>query len=182
MKSIRLELEKRERELLSIHASFSSESKGRQKKEKKCDLRTEFQRDRDRILHSKSFRRLKDKTQVFLAPYGDHFRTRLTHVLEVSQIARTISKALFLNEDLTEAIALGHDLGHTPFGHAGEEALDKCMKNYGGFDHNIQTLRIISLLENRYYDFQGLNLSFETMRSVFGIVNKYFEKFDVEAN
>mgnify|MGYP001175729704 FL=1 len=156
MKSIRLELEKRERELLSIHASFSSESKGRQKKEKKCNLRTEFQRDRDRILHSKSFRRLKDKTQVFLAPYGDHFRTRLTHVLEVSQIARTISKALFLNEDLTEAIALGHDLGHTPFGHAGEQALNEVHK--GGFKHYIHSLRIVDEIER---DGRGLNLTYE---------------------
>ena len=137
-----------------------------QKKEKKCDLRTEFQRDRDRILHSKSFRRLKDKTQVFLAPYGDHFRTRLTHVLEVSQIARTISKALFLNEDLTEAIALGHDLGHTPFGHAGEDALNDCMSSHGGFDHNLQTLRIVMFLENKYLKFDGLNLTIETLEGL----------------
>ena len=113
---------------LSPYASYSIDSKGRVKRERKCIYRTEYQRDRDRILHSKSFRRLKDKTQVFLAPYGDHFRTRLTHVLEVAQISRTISRALGLNEDLSEAIALGHDLGHTPFGHAGEQALNKIHK------------------------------------------------------
>ena len=138
-------------------------SKGRFFKEKQTDIRNDFQRDRDRIIHSTAFRRLKHKTQVFVNTTGDHFRTRITHSLEVSQIARTLSKFFNLNEDLSETLSLAHDLGHTPFGHAGEEALDKCMKNYGGFDHNIQTLRIISLLENRYYDFQGLNLSFETI-------------------
>jgi len=131
-------------------------SKGRFFKEKETKLRTDFQRDRDRILHSKSFRRLKDKTQVFLAPYGDHFRTRLTHVLEVSQIARTISRSLFLNEDLTEAIALGHDLGHTPFGHAGEQALNDIHK--GGFKHYLHSLRIVDHIENNG---KGLNLTQE---------------------
>lgn len=121
-----------------------------------CDVRTSFQRDRDRILHSKSFRRLKDKTQVFLAPVGDHYRTRLTHTLEVSQIARTISKSLRLNEDLTEAIALGHDLGHTPFGHAGEEALDEIFSE--GFRHNEQSLRVVDIIERNG---EGLNLTFE---------------------
>ena len=138
-------------------------SKGRFFREKKTDLRNDFQRDRDRIIHSTAFRRLKHKTQVFVNTSGDHFRTRITHSLEVSQIARTLSKYFNLNEDLSETISLAHDLGHTPFGHAGEEALNICMKNYGGFDHNIQTLRIITILENRYYNFKGLNLSFETL-------------------
>ena len=138
-------------------------SKGRFFREKKINLRNDFQRDRDRIIHSTAFRRLKHKTQVFVNTSGDHFRTRITHSLEVSQIARTLSKYFNLNEDLSETISLAHDLGHTPFGHAGEEALNICMKNYGGFDHNIQTLRIITILENRYYNFKGLNLSFETL-------------------
>ena len=139
------------------------QSKGRFFKEKKNNLRNDFQRDRDRIIHSTAFRRLKHKTQVFVNTTGDHFRTRITHSLEVSQIARTLSKFFNLNEDLSETLSLAHDLGHTPFGHAGEDALNNCMKNYGGFDHNIQTLRIITILENRYYDFKGLNLSFETL-------------------
>ena len=138
-------------------------SKGRFFREKKTDLRNDFQRDRDRIVHSTAFRRLKHKTQVFVNTSGVHFRTRITHSLEVSQIARTLSKYFNLNEDLSETLSLAHDLGHTPFGHAGEEALNDCMKNYGGFDHNIQTLRIITILENRYYDFKGLNLSIETL-------------------
>ncbi len=138
-------------------------SKGRFYREKKTDLRNDFQRDRDRIIHSTAFRRLKHKTQVFVNTSGDHFRTRITHSLEVSQIARTLSKYFNLNEDLSETLSLAHDLGHTPFGHAGEEALNDCMKNFGGFDHNIQTLRIITILENRYYNFRGLNLSFETL-------------------
>ena len=138
-------------------------SKGRFKIEKKTTLRNDFQRDRDRIIHSTAFRRLKHKTQVFVNTTGDHFRTRITHSLEVSQIARTLSKFFNLNEDLSETLSLAHDLGHTPFGHAGEEALNDCMKNYGGFDHNIQTLRIITILENRYYNFNGLNVTFETL-------------------
>ena len=138
-------------------------SKGRFKVEKKTTLRNDFQRDRDRIIHSTAFRRLKHKTQVFVNTSGDHFRTRITHSLEVSQIARTLSKFFNLNEDLSETLSLAHDLGHTPFGHAGEEALNDCMKNYGGFDHNIQTLRIITILENRYYNFIGLNLTLETL-------------------
>ncbi len=138
-------------------------SRGRFFKERKTDLRNDFQRDRDRIIHSTAFRRLKHKTQVFVNTSGDHFRTRITHSLEVSQIARTLSKYFYLNEDLSETLSLAHDLGHTPFGHAGEEALNNCMKNYGGFDHNIQTLRIITILENRYYNFKGLNLSIETI-------------------
>ena len=138
-------------------------SKGRFFKEKKTDLRNDFQRDRDRIIHSTAFRRLKHKTQVFVNTSGDHFRTRITHSLEVSQIARTLSKFFNLNEDLSETLSLAHDLGHTPFGHAGEEALNYCMKFFGGFDHNIQTLRIVTILENRYYEFKGLNLSIETL-------------------
>jgi dGTPase len=137
--------------------------KGRFYKEKKNNLRNGFQRDRDRIIHSTAFRRLKHKTQVFVNTTGDHFRTRITHSLEVSQIARTLSKFFNLNEDLSETLSLAHDLGHTPFGHAGEIALNNCMEKFGGFDHNIQTLRIITILENRYYNFRGLNLSFETL-------------------
>ena len=138
-------------------------SKGRFFKEKETKLRTDFQRDRDRIIHSTAFRRLKHKTQVFVNSSGDHFRTRITHSLEVAQIARTLSKFFNLNEDLCETLSLAHDLGHTPFGHAGEEALNRCMKKFGGFDHNIQTLRTILFLENRYYEFKGLNLTFETL-------------------
>ena len=138
-------------------------SKGRFFKEKKTSLRSDFQRDRDRIIHSTAFRRLKHKTQVFVNTSGDHFRTRITHSLEVAQIARTLSKFFNLNEDLCETLSLAHDLGHTPFGHAGEDALNHCMKKFGGFDHNIQTLRIILFLENRYYEFKGLNLTLETL-------------------
>ncbi len=151
----REQLEKREAEELSPFAALSRNSKGRVEWEERCQVRTEFQRDRDRILHSKAFRRLKHKTQVFIAPEGDHFRTRLTHTLEVAQIARTICRALRLNEDLAEAIALGHDLGHTPFGHAGEEALDDVYP--GGFRHNHQSLRVVEKLEGG----KGLNLTEE---------------------
>lgn len=154
--SIREELERREMEILAPWASHAGESRGRERDEAPCDIRPAFQRDRDRIIHSKSFRRLKDKTQVFLAPMGDHFRTRLTHTLEVSQNARTIAKALRLNEDLVEAIALGHDLGHTPFGHAGERALDRICPL--GFVHSEQSLRLVDVLER---DGRGLNLTFE---------------------
>ncbi len=143
--------------------SASIYSKGRLYIEKKSNLRSPYQRDRDRIIHSTAFRRLKHKTQVFVNTSGDHYRTRITHSLEVSQIARTLAKAFKLNEDLSETLSLAHDLGHTPFGHAGEETLNECMKNSGGFDHNIQTLRIVTLLENRYYNFKGLNLSIETL-------------------
>ena len=138
-------------------------SKGRFFKEKETKLRSDFQRDRDRIIHSTAFRRLKHKTQVFVNSSGDHFRTRITHSLEVAQIARTLSKFFNLNEDLCETLSLAHDLGHTPFGHAGEVALNHCMKKFGGFDHNIQTLRTILFLENRYYEYKGLNLTFETL-------------------
>ncbi|MCR4587324.1 MAG: deoxyguanosinetriphosphate triphosphohydrolase [Lachnospiraceae bacterium] len=154
--TIRENLEQMEREILSPYAMLSANSKGREKEEEQCDIRPVFQRDRDRILHSKSFRRLKDKTQVFLSPEGDHYRTRLTHTLEVSQNARTIAKALRMNEDLVEAIALGHDLGHTPFGHAGERALNRVCPFH--FKHNEQSVRVVSILEK---DGQGLNLTYE---------------------
>ena len=140
-----------------------SKSEGRLFKEKSFDIRSPFQRDRDRIIHSASFRRLKHKTQVFVNTNGDHFRTRLTHSMEVAQIARTIARTLNLNEDLCEALSLAHDMGHTPFGHAGEDVLDDCMKPFGGFDHNIQTLRIVTVLEEKYYYFKGLNLTIETL-------------------
>src|SRR5450631_1731946 len=156
MTSLREQLEAREREILAPQAAKSADSRGRLRPEAEDDVRPAFQRDRDRIIHSKAFRRLKHKTQVFFAPTGDHYRTRLTHTLEVSQIARTIAKVLRLHEELTEAIALGHDLGHTPFGHAGERVLDGLMP--GGFNHYVQSLRVIDVLEN---DGRGLNLTWE---------------------
>ena len=154
--TLREEMEGNEERILSPYACLSKDSKGRQRPEPQCDLRVAFQRDRDRIIHSKTFRRLKHKTQVFLAPAGDHYRTRLTHVLEVSQIARTVAVALRLNEHLTEAIALGHDLGHTPFGHAGESMLNKIVP--GGFRHYEQSLRVVDILEKKG---RGLNLTTE---------------------
>ena len=161
--NIRQKNEEMEKKFLSPYAALSCESKGRDREEPQCDLRTVYQRDRDRIIHCKAFRRLKHKTQVFLAPMGDHYRTRLTHTLEVSQIARTIAKSLDLNEDLTEAIALGHDLGHTPFGHAGERTLNKlCSK---GFRHYEQSIRVVEVLENNG---RGLNLTKEVRD---GIIN-----------
>jgi dGTPase len=156
MSTIREQLEARERDTLAPQAAKSASSRGRLRDEPEDDVRPAFQRDRDRIIHSKAFRRLKHKTQVFFAPTGDHYRTRLTHTLEVSQIARTIAKVLRLHEELTEAIALGHDLGHTPFGHAGERVVDKLMP--GGFNHYEQSLRIVDVLEN---DGKGLNLTWE---------------------
>lgn len=165
--TIRERLEADEKTNLSQYATLSVCSRGRDNEEAECDIRPVFQRDRDRILHSKSFRRLKDKTQVFLAPEGDHYRTRLTHTLEVSQNARTIAKALRLNEELAEAIALGHDLGHTPFGHAGERALDAVCPL--GFKHNEQSLRMVEVLEK---DGQGLNLTWEVRD---GILNHQME-------
>lgn len=154
--TIREEMEQREHKILSPYAAFSDQSKGRQREEEPCDIRPVFQRDRDRILHSRAFRRLKNKTQVFLTPKGDHYRTRMSHTLEVSQNARTIAKALRLNEDLAEAIALGHDLGHTPFGHAGEFVLNHLCE--GGFRHNEQSVRIVEKLEKHG---EGLNLTWE---------------------
>jgi dGTPase len=148
---------------LKSYAVKSINSEGRVYKESESFVRSPYQRDRDRIIHSSSFRRLKHKTQVFVNTEGDHYRTRLTHSMEVSQIARTLARSLGLNEDLTESLSLSHDLGHAPFGHAGEEALNQCMEQYGGFDHNIQTLRIVTLIENKYYKFCGLNLTMETL-------------------
>lgn len=153
-------LEEREEKILSSQAAFSRATKGRERKEEKCQLRTEYQRDRDRIIHSKAFRRLKHKTQVFISPEGDHYRTRLTHTLEVAQIARTIARVLALNEDLTEAISLGHDLGHTPFGHAGEEALNEVYPE--GFKHNEQSLRVVKTIEQG----KGLNLTWEVQDGI----------------
>lgn len=158
---IRERIEQTEKQILSQYACLSVNSRGRERIEEKCPIRTDFQRDRDRIIHSKSFRRLKHKTQVFLSPEGDHYRTRLTHTLEVSQIARTIARALRLNEDLTEAISLGHDLGHTPFGHAGERALNDIFP--GGFHHYEQSLRTVDVLEK---DGCGLNLTYETRNGI----------------
>ncbi|MBE7705514.1 MAG: deoxyguanosinetriphosphate triphosphohydrolase [Cyanobacteria bacterium SIG29] len=163
MKTVREKIEERESLFLSPLASKSANTKGRKKFEEPCPLRTEYQRDRDRILHSKAFRRLKHKTQVFFSPYDDHFRTRMTHTLEVSQIARTISRALDLNEDLTEAIALGHDLGHTPFGHSGERVLNELMPD--GYRHNEQSVRVVEFIED-------LNLTQETLD---GILNHSYE-------
>jgi len=162
-KSIKKQLEEREEEILSPFAALNKNSSGRRicEEEDICDIRLPFQRDRDRITHSKTFRRLKHKTQVFLAPTGDHYRTRLTHVLEVSQIARTIASALCLNEPLTEAVALGHDLGHTPFGHAGEATLNEL--HPGGFRHYVHSLRVVDFLENKG---KGLNLTFEVRNGI----------------
>jgi len=151
---------------LKFYAIKSINTKGRIYKEKENYIRSPYQRDRDRIIHSTSFRRLKHKTQVFVNTEGDHYRTRLTHSMEVSQIARTLARSLGLNEDLSETLSLSHDLGHTPFGHAGEDTLNECMSNFGGFDHNIQTLRIVSTIENKYYKFKGLNLTIETLEGL----------------
>ena len=159
-------IEQREHEILSEYAAKADESRGRRMPEEQCSFRTVFQRDRDRIIHSKSFRRLMHKTQVFLAPEGDHFRTRLTHTIEVSQIARTIARGCGLNEDLVEAIAMGHDLGHTPFGHSGESILNQIYP--GGFRHNEQSLRVVDVLESGGSDRRGLNLT-EEVRD--GILN-----------
>jgi len=162
---IRKEIEAREKEALSPYAALSARTQGRKRPEKECDIRTAFQRDRDKIIHSKAFRRLKHKTQVFISPVEDHYRTRLTHTIEVAQISRTIARALRLNEDLTEAIALGHDLGHTPFGHAGEYVLDDILKeNYGKrFFHNEQSVRVVEHVER---DGKGLNLCYEVIDGI----------------
>lgn len=158
----REDLERREQAMLAPYAFKSAHSSGRAYPEEEHPFRLAFQRDRDRIVHSTAFRRLEYKTQVFVNHEGDHFRTRLTHTLEVAQIARTIARSLCLNEDLTEAIALAHDLGHPPFGHAGERAMNEMMQPYGGFEHNQQSLRIVEVLEDRYPEFPGLNLTWET--------------------
>src|SRR5881394_2511160 len=161
MPATRVELEARERQFLAPCAQFSADSRGRKFPEEPPDWRTQYQRDRDRVIHSRAFRRLEYKTQVFLNGTGDHLRTRLTHTMEVAAIARNIARALRLNEDLTETIALAHDLGHPPFGHKGEAALDRLMRRHGGFEHNRQSLRIVELLERKYPTFAGLNLSWE---------------------
>jgi len=155
-------------------------SKGRLYYERPNKFRSPFQRDRDRIIHSASFRRLKHKTQVFVNTEGDHYRTRITHSIEVAQIARTISKYLNLNDDLAETLSLSHDMGHTPFGHAGEDALNECMQNYGGFDHNLQTVRIVMFLENKYLKFKGLNLTIETLDGLLKHNGPFYEKKKLE--
>ncbi len=151
---------------LAPYAAHSSESRGRRHAEPKASFRSDYQRDRDRIIHSTAFRRLVYKTQVFVNHEGDLYRTRLTHSLEVAQIGRTLARAMHLNEDLVEAISLAHDLGHTPFGHAGQDALNQCMRDFGGFEHNLQSLRVVDLLEEGYASFQGLNLCFETREGI----------------
>ena len=162
----REELEQQEEKFLAPFATKSSESRGRTYPEENHPYRTNFQRDRDRIIHSTAFRRLEYKTQVFVNHEGDHYRTRLTHTIEVAQISRSIARALRLNEDLAEAIALVHDVGHTPFGHAGEEALNGIMRDHGGFEHNRQTLRVVDILEDRYPNFPGLNLTYEVREGI----------------
>ena len=159
-------IEAREREVLAGYAALAAESRGRVYPQEEHPLRTAFQRDRDRIIHSAAFRRMEYKTQVFLPHEGDHYRTRLTHTIEVAQIARTLARCLGLNEDLTEAVALAHDLGHTPFGHAGEDVLDELLADSGGFNHNRQSLRVIDKLEQRYPEFRGLNLSYEVREGI----------------
>ena len=166
METFREYLERTEEQILAPYAMKSAGSRGRAYPEPEHDYRAAYQRDRDRIIHCKAFRRLEYKTQVFLNHEGDHYRTRLTHTLEVSQIARTIARALRLNEDLTEAIALAHDLGHTPFGHSGEEVLRKAMEGHGGFEHNRQGLRVVDVLEHQYRDFRGLNLTYEVREAI----------------
>ncbi len=161
MPRTREELEQLERQSLAPHAQFSADTRGRKYPEDPPDWRTQYQRDRDRVIHSRAFRRLEYKTQVFLNGTGDHLRTRLTHTMEVAAIARNIARALKLNEDLAETIALAHDLGHSPFGHKGELVLDKLMKNHGGFEHNRQSLRVVEELEQKYPGFAGLNLTWE---------------------
>jgi dGTPase len=170
MPCLREELERRERETLAPYAQFSADTRGRVHRETPPDWRTHYQRDRDRVIHSRAFRRLEYKTQVFLNGSGDHLRTRLTHTMEVAAISRNIARALNLNEDLAETIALAHDLGHSPFGHKGERVLNKLMKSHGGFEHNRQSLRIVEQLEQKYPGFPGLNLSWEVRE---GLVKHY---------
>jgi len=165
-KCLREEIEEQEGNILAPYATKSSQTKGRRYPEEDHPYRTHFQRDRDRIIHSTAFRRLEYKTQVFVNHEGDHYRTRLTHTIEVAQISRSIARALKLNEDLAEAIALVHDLGHTPFGHSGEETLNEIMKDHGGFEHNQQTLRVVDLLEEKYPNFPGLNLTYEVREGI----------------
>lgn len=174
MPRTRQELEKVERQTLAPYAQMSGDSRGRTHKEPASPWRTEYQRDRDRVIHSRAFRRLEYKTQVFLNGTGDHLRTRLTHTMEVAAISRGIARALCLNEDLTETIALAHDLGHSPFGHRGEHVLDRLMRDHGGFEHNRQSLRVVEELEQKYPSFNGLNLSWEVRE---GLV-KHFTAYD----
>jgi dGTPase len=174
MPRTRQELEQLERQTLAPYAQMSGDSRGRKHREAASPWRTEYQRDRDRVIHSRAFRRLEYKTQVFLNGTGDHLRTRLTHTMEVAAIARGIARALRLNEDLTETIALAHDLGHSPFGHRGEHVLDRLMKSHGGFEHNRQSLRVVEELEQKYSAFPGLNLSWEVRE---GLV-KHFTAYD----
>ncbi len=174
MPCTREDLEKRERQTLALYAQFSADTRGRFYKEEPPEWRTHYQRDRDRVIHSRAFRRLEYKTQVFLNGSGDHLRTRLTHTIEVAGISRNISRALNLNEDLCETIALAHDLGHSPFGHKGELVLNRVMKKFGGFEHNRQSLRIVEELEQKYPRFKGLNLSWEVRE---GLV-KHFTSYD----
>ncbi|MDH5476726.1 MAG: deoxyguanosinetriphosphate triphosphohydrolase [Nitrospinota bacterium] len=162
----RAEAEARESQLLAPYACLSAKSRGRANKEEEHEYRTAYVRDRDRIIHSSAFRRLEYKTQVFVYHEGDYYRTRLTHTLEVAQIARIIARALNINEDLCEAIALSHDIGHPPFGHSGEEAMNKMMKEHGGFEHNVHALRIIDHIEHRYHGFRGINLTWEVREAV----------------
>ena len=178
MPCTRAELESRERQFLAPFAQFSADTRGRKHAEAPPEWRTHYQRDRDRIIHSRAFRRLEYKTQVFLNGTGDHLRTRLTHTMEVAGIARNIARALRLNEDLTEAIALAHDLGHSPFGHTGEETLDRLMRKHGGFEHNRQSLRIVEELEQKYPSFSGLNLTWEVRE---GLV-KHYSAYDHPSN
>src|SRR5688572_14675627 len=161
MPCTREDLEKRERQILAPYAQFSADTRGRAHEEEPPEWRTHYQRDRDRVIHSRAFRRLEYKTQVFLNGTGDHLRTRLTHTMEVAGISRNIARALRLNEDLTETIALAHDLGHSPFGHKGEGVLNRLMRSHGGFEHNRQSLRIVEELEQKYPGFPGLNLTWE---------------------
>src|SRR6185503_17756469 len=174
MPRTREELEQLERHSLAPYAQFSADTRGRKYPEEPPDWRTQYQRDRDRVIHSRAFRRLEYKTQVFLNGTGDHLRTRLTHTMEVAAIARGIALALRLNEDLTEAIALAHDLGHSPFGHRGETVLSRLMRGHGGFEHNRQSLRIVEELEQKYPKFAGLNLTWEVRE---GLV-KHFDPAD----
>lgn len=173
MNNTRVSIEEREKHLLAPYAAHSADSLGRQHPEPEHDMRTAFQRDRDRIIHTQAFRRLEYKTQVFVNHEGDHYRTRLTHTIEVSQIARSIARALGLNEELAEAVALAHDLGHPPFGHAGEKVLDELMEEHGGFEHNLQALRIVEVLEKRYPSFPGLNLTWETREGIIKYLHRY---------
>ena len=159
-------LEEYENRILAPYAAYSAKSRGRQHPQKEHPIRTAYQRDRDRVIHSAAFRRMEYKTQVFVNHEGDHYRTRLTHSIEVAQISRTIARALGLNEDLSEAIALVHDLGHTPFGHSGEDVLDELMRDFGGFNHNRQSLRVVDILERRYPEHPGLNLTYEVREGI----------------